>query len=310
MEDSSAFATIALPLALVLIMGSLGLSLTPGDFRRVFTQPRGVLIGLGNLLVLSPLLAFGTAEAFGLSAVLAVGLVLLGSTPGGASANLFTHLAKGETALAVSMTAVSSVLATIVIPIYLGLAISHFGATGLTDDVEVVGISARVFAITVIPLSIGMWIRRRRTAWARRHEDRAKIIAVSALAAVIVIAVIDEFELIRENFMALVFAALAFNVAAMTMSYTISRVSRLTERQATAVALELGIHNGTVAIAVAALVDIRLAAPAAVYTLPMFLNGALFARVMARRNAAALARAEADVPAVGEPARAGAAPRI
>ena len=309
MEDSSAFATIALPLALVLIMGSLGLSLTPGDFRRVFTQPRGVLIGLGNLVVLSPLLAFGVAEAFGLAAVLAVGLVLLGSSPGGATANLFTHLARGETALAVSMTAVSSVLAAIIIPLYLGLAISHFDASSLTDDVEVVGISARVFAITVVPLAIGMWIRRRRTAWARRHEDRAKIFAISALAVVIVIAVVDEFELIQENFATLIFAALAFNVAAMTMSYAISRVARLTERQATAVALELGIHNGTVAIAVAALVDTRLAAPAAVYTLPMFVNGALFARAMARRNAAALARAEAEVPAVGESVAAGAARR-
>lgn len=309
MEDSSTFATIALPLALVLIMGSLGLSLTPADFRRVITQPRGVLIGLANLLVLSPLLAFAVAEAFGLAAVLAVGLVLLGSTPGGATANLFTHLAKGETALAVSMTAVSSVLASIVIPIYLGLAISHFDAPGLTDDVEVAGISARVFAITVVPLAIGMLIRSRRTAWARRHEDRAKVIALSALAIVIVVAVIDEFELIEENFTALVFAATAFNLAAMGASYAISRVARLNERQATAVALELGIHNGTVAIAVAALVDTRLAAPAAVYTLPMFLNGALFARAISRRNAAALARAAFAYPATGEAAAADAVRR-
>ena len=286
MEDSSTFATIALPLALLLIMGSLGLSLTLDDFRRVFTQPRGVIIGLGNLLVLSPLLAFGMAELFGLAAVLAVGLVLLGSTPGGASANLFTHLAKGETALSVSMTAVSSVLAAIVIPLYFGLAISHFDAGFLDEDFEVVGISLRVFSITVVPLMIGMFIRSRRTEWAIRHEDRAKVIAMSALALVIVVAVIDEFELIEENFTTLVFVTLAFNVAAMTLSYTISKVAKLDNRQATAVALELGIHNGTVAIAVAALVDTRLAAPAAVYTLPMFVNGAIFARFMSRRNEA------------------------
>lgn len=286
MGDASPFATVALPLALMLIMGSLGLSLTPADFRRVVTQPRGVMIGLANLLVLSPFLAFAVSELFGLATILAVGLVLLGATPGGATANLFTHLARGETALAVSMTAVSSLLSTITIPLYLGLAITHFDATGLSEDVQVLGISLRVFAIVVVPLAIGMAIRARRTQWAQRHQDRAKKIALVALVLVIGVAVVDEFDLIQDNFTALIIATVVFNVVAMGMSYTISLGARLTPRQATAVALELGIHNGTVAIAVAGLIDLRLAAPAAVYTLPMFVNGAIFARWMARRNAA------------------------
>ena len=292
MGDTSPFATVALPLALMLIMGSLGLSLTPADFRRVFTEPRGVMIGLGNLLLLSPFLAFAVSELFGLAAILAVGLVLLGATPGGATANLFTHLARGETALAVSMTAISSLLSTITIPLYLGLAITHFDATGLSEDVQVLGISLRVFAIVVVPLAIGMAIRARRTRWAQRHQDRAKKIAMVALVLVIGVAVVDEFDLIQDNFTALIVATLVFNVVAMTMSYAISRGARLTPPQATAVALELGIHNGTVAIAVAGLIDLQLAAAAAVYTLPMFVNGAIFARWMARRNAA-LAPAEA-----------------
>lgn len=191
------------------------------------------------------------------------------------------------------MTAVSSLLATITVPLYLGIAISHFDAIGLSEDVEVLGISARVFAITVVPLAIGMLIRARKTVWARRNEDRMKRLALGALFVVIVVAVADEFELVRENFTAIFLAALAFNIAAMGLSYSISRAARLTERQATAVALELGIHNGTVAIAVAALVDLRLAAPAAVYALPMFVNGAIFARFMNRRNAAAVRAAAA-----------------
>lgn len=96
MADTSSFATIALPLALVFIMISLGLSLTPADFRRVLAQPRGVLIGLVNLLVMSPLLAFGVSEVFALASVLAVGLVLLGATPGGTTANLFTPPGAGR----------------------------------------------------------------------------------------------------------------------------------------------------------------------------------------------------------------------
>ena len=130
MEDSSLLVDVLLPLGLAIIMLTLGLSLTGEDFTRVLSAPRGVAIGLGNLLVISPLLAFAAAEVFGLDPVLAVGLVLLGASPGGTLANLLTHLARGETALSVSMTAISSVAAVVTVPLFLGLAIGHFDAEG------------------------------------------------------------------------------------------------------------------------------------------------------------------------------------
>jgi BASS family bile acid:Na+ symporter len=284
-EDTSLFATVALPIAVALIMGSLGLSLTPDDFKRVFTAPKGVLIGLGNLFFLSPLLAFGVAELYGLAAMFAVGLVLLGSTPGGASANLLTHLAKGDTALSVSMTALSSIASVITVPVYLALAVDHFGAPIADDDVGMLGISARVFAITVVPLMIGMAIRQRRTEWTIQHEPRAKRIAIGALILVIVAATAEEWDAVTEHFTDVAIAALTLNVLAMTLSFTISRLARLDLRQSTAVALELGIHNGTVAIAVASTIDTELAIPAAVYSAFMFLTGGLFAKLMASRNA-------------------------
>ena len=284
MEETSAFATVALPIALALIMGSLGLSLTPADFKRVLVQPRGVLIGLANLLLISPLLAFGVAKLYGLDPVLAVGLVLLGSTPGGTMANLLVHLARGETALSISMTALSSIAAVITVPLYLGLAISHFDAS-VADDFSMAGISARVFAITVVPLSIGMWVRARRPAWAIANEGRAKRLALVAFVLVVTGAVADEFGRISDHIGEIALAALTFNVLAMAISFTISRAARLDNRQSTAIAMELGIHNGTVAIAVAALIATELAIPAAVYSAFMFVTGGLFARFMARRNA-------------------------
>ena len=159
--DSSPFVEIMLPLALAVIMVSLGLSLTPADFKRVFVFPKGVAIGLLNLLVVSPLLAFGIAALFDLDPALAVGLALLGASPGGTLANLLTHLARGDTALSVTMTAVSSIAAVITVPAYLGLAIEAFDARGVTDDVSMGGIVARVFLITIVPLALGMWIRAR-----------------------------------------------------------------------------------------------------------------------------------------------------
>ncbi len=284
MEETSAFATVALPLAIALIMGSLGLSLTVDDFKRIFTAPRGILIGLANLFLLSPLLAFLVAELYGLEAVFAVGLVLLGASPGGATANLMTHLARGDTALSISMTALSSVAATITVPLYLSLAISHFDA-GLGDDISMGGIVARVFAITVIPVAIGMWIRARRDAWAQAKEPVAKRIAMACFLLVVVGAVAEEWGTVTDHFGELAIAALTLNVLAMTVSYTLSRVARLDNPQATAVAMELGVHNGTLAIAVAVLVDEELTLPAAVYSAFMFITAGIFARAMHRRNA-------------------------
>src|ERR687893_1082545 len=174
------FADIFLPLALVLIMGSLGLTLTPADFRRVFTAPRGVGIGLGNLLLISPLLAFLVSEVYGLAATLAVGVVLLGASPGGTTANLLTHLARGDVALSVSMTAVSSIASVVTVPVFLSLGAEYFDARDVSDDISMPGVAARVFLITLVPLSIGMLIRARRTDWALRNMHRARTIALAA----------------------------------------------------------------------------------------------------------------------------------
>lgn len=285
MEETSVIAVVALPLAIALIMGSLGLSLTVEDFRRIFVQPRGILIGLANLFLLSPLLAFAVAELYGLAAVFAVGLVLLGASPGGATANLLTHLARGDTALSISMTALSSVAATITVPLYLSLAIGYFDA-GLADDVSMGGVVARVFAITVVPVAIGMRIRARRTEWAVAKEPLVKRVAIVAFVVVVVGAVADEWETVTEHFTELAIAALTLNVLAMTCSFAISRLARLDNRQSTAVAMELGVHNGTLAIAVAVLVADDLAIPAAIYSAFMFATAGAFARLMYRRNGA------------------------
>jgi bile acid:Na+ symporter, BASS family len=285
--EDSLFATVALPVALAVIMTVLGLSLTPADFRRVLVFPRGVAIGLGNLVLISPALAFAIAEAYGLDPALAVGLVILGAAPGGTMANMLTHLARGDTALSITLTAISSVAAVLTVPLYLELATEHFGATGFTDDVGMGGVVARVLLITVVPLSLGMYIRSRSPARVQEIEPRAKAIALGLFLAVVVGAVISEYERVTENLDDVAAAALTLNVAAMAISFTIARLARLDDRQSTAIAIELGIHNATLAIAVAATISTVLTIPAAVYSAFMFVTAGLFARAMYRRNAAA-----------------------
>jgi bile acid:Na+ symporter, BASS family len=283
MEDTSVFATVLLPLALALIMGTLGLSLTPSDFTRVFTRPRGVVIGLTNLVLISPLLAFAVAELYGLEAAFAVGLVLLGASPGGTLANFLTHLARGDTALSISMTALSSVASVITVPLFLTLAVDHFDAS-VGDDVSMLGVVVRVFAITIIPLAIGMRIRARNPARALAVEPRARRAAFIVFAGVVVGAIVSEFGTVMDHFTELALAALTLNLAAMTISFWVGRLARLDDRQSTAIAMELGVHNAALAIAVGTSIDDVLAIPAAVYSVFQLVTAGAFARLMHRRN--------------------------
>ena len=272
-------------------MGSLGLSLTTDDFRRIFVAPRGVAIGIVNLLVVSPLLAFTAARLFGLEPVFAVGLVLLGASPGGVMANLLTHLARGETALSITLTAISSVAAVVTVPLYLGLAIEYFDAD-LGRDVSMVGVVAKVFAITIIPLSIGMWFRARRPERALDLGPRIKRAALGAFVLVVAGAVVSEWDRIKGSFDTVGPAALLLNVTAMSVSFGVARFARLRDPQATAIAMELGIHNSTLTIAVATSISPELSIPAAVYSAFMFFTAGSLARVMAGKNRApAVARA-------------------
>jgi len=288
--------TVVLPLALAIIMFTLGLGLKVDDFRRIFVYPRGVSIGMVNLVLISPLLAFAIADLFNLDPLLAMGLVLLGASPGGTLANMFTHLARGETALSVTMTALSSVVAVITIPLFLDLANSYFGAGNSLDDVNMWGVVLRTFLITILPLSLGLYVRTRSPERVDRIRPALTRASLVLFVLVVVGAVISEFELIQENFAQVAAAALTLNVVAMAFSFTASKLGRLSDRQATAIALELGVHNATVAIVVAGMINDELMIPAAVYSAFMFITGGIFAKFMHSRNAEAAEKEEGTGP--------------
>jgi BASS family bile acid:Na+ symporter len=232
-----------LPAALAVIMFTLGLGLTVEDFRRVFVFPRGVSIGLVNLVLISPLLAFLIADLLNLDPTMALGLVLLGASPGGTLANMFTHLAKGETALSVTMTAISSVCSVITIPLFLTLANEYFDAGKSLEDVNMAVVVLRTFLITVVPLSIGMFVRSRSPEWVDRYQPTFMKLSIGLFFGVVLAAVLSELDLIRENFWRVAGGALLLNIVAMTLSFTIARLARLSEKQSTAIAMELGCHG-------------------------------------------------------------------
>ena len=278
---------VLLPVSLFIIMFSLGLALTPADFHRVVRFPRGVAIGLGNLLLVSPLLAFSLAILFKLPPELAVGMVLLGASPGGTTANMLTHLARGDTALSVTMTAISSLAAVFTVPLMLSLATTHFSDGEQTFTLHMLPIVMKILVITLLPLSLGMVVRQRAPDWSLRHEALAKRIATVFFVLVVFAAIWAERHTISGNLEQVGLAVVSLNVLAMGVSFALSRLGGLNGPQATAVSIELGVHNTTLAMAVGAMVTPAMIIPAAVYGVFMFFTAGAFARWMHHRNAPA-----------------------
>lgn len=279
--------TVFLPLALGIIMLGLGLSLQLADFKRVLVYPRAVAVGLGCQMLILPFVCLGIAHLFDLPPELAIGLMLLAASPGGAVANLFSHLAHGDVALNITLTAVNSVLSLLTLPLVVSFSLEHFlGASHsvpLQPDKVI-----QVVALVITPAAIGMFIRSRRPALAARLDRPVRIASAVFLAGVIGAAIVSERDKIADSFAQVGPAALAFNVASLAVGYFVPRLARIERRQAVAIGMEIGIHNGTLAIAVAlnVLGNPAMSIPAAVYSLVMFVTAGLFGYYVARQHRA------------------------
>lgn len=281
----SALTLIGLPVALGIIMLGLGLGLTVADFRRVARYPKAALIALVCQVLVLPALCFGLVLAFDLAPELALGMMLLAASPGGTTANLFSHLFGGHVALNITLTAINSVLAVVTLPIVVNLSAAYFladsGGLGLQFDKVL-----QVFAIVLIPVAIGMLIRARAPHAAVRLDRPVRVLSVAVLVAVVIGTVLNERENLADYFVSVGLVVLAFNVLSLAVGYGVPRLAGVDRGAATASGFEIGIHNSTLAITVAlspALLDnTRMAVPGAVYGIVMFFTAAAFGFLVTR----------------------------
>lgn len=279
----SSLLTIGLPIALAVIMLGLGLDLTTADFARVAKRPKAVLVALACQVLLLPLVAFGLAKAFGLPPLLAVGFMLLAASPGGTTANLYSHLFRGDVALNITLTAINSALAIITLPVIANLAIDHFAPDGEGLGLQV-GKLLQVFAIVLVPVAIGMLIRRRSPDFAARMDRPVRIASALLLLAVVVGAILGERDNIGTYIAQVGLVATLFCAISLTVGYLVPRALGLTEGEAIASGFEIGIHNSTLAIAMALTVlEVQeMAVPPAVYGIIMFPVAAIFGWLVTR----------------------------
>jgi bile acid:Na+ symporter, BASS family len=281
--------TAALPAlllgALALVMFGLGLSLSLGDFVRLRQHPKAVLLALTVQMLLLPAVAYGLIEVFRVGPVYAVGLMLLAASPGGVSANLFSHLFGGNVAMNISLTAINTVLSIVSLPLIANWAIATFVQTGQVVPLQF-GKVFEVVGVILLPVAIGLVVSRQRPGFAARMGKPMKIFSALVLATFSVIAIAKEWTALTESFSTLGPVVLAFNLLSLLAGYYLSRGAGLDKPMATAVCFEIGIHNSTLAIFVALSVlgNFPLALPAAIYSVSMYLTATAFGFVVLRRK--------------------------
>jgi len=268
---------IILAISLMIIMFGMGISLTIADFKRVVIYPKAVVIGLISQMVILPLMGYLIAVSLNLSPTVAIGIMLLAACPGGATSNLLTHLAKGDLALSVSLTAIASLLSIITIPLIVQFALNHFADQNEVVQVDALTMVKQLFAIIIVPVSVGMIVRWKSVKTAKKIEKPVKV----ASAIIFILVMLGVTYSVRDVFMMYLKEAglpsILLNVSTMTIGFLLALLFKLTRPQAISISIETGIQNGTLAITIAtlALNNVNYSIVPAVYGLLMFFTGAI-----------------------------------
>jgi BASS family bile acid:Na+ symporter len=273
--QSNLFTSVLLPLALAIVMLGMGLSLVPEDFKRITRYPKAVAVGTVCQILLLPLIGTLITLVVPMQPEIAVGLMVLAVCPGGPSSNLVTYLAKGDIALSVTLTAVSSIITVLTIPLFANLALQHFLGTSAAISLPIGSTMLQIFLITLLPTAIGMVIRQQFPHTASRLEKQMSRLAIGLLALIIVLLLIKEGSKLPGFLVQVGIGVVLLNLLAMMAGLFAAKLFRLPLAQQICIAIEVGIQNGTLAIAITAglLNNPDMAVPAAVYSLLMYVTG-------------------------------------
>ena len=274
-----------IPICLFLIMMGMGLSLVVNDFKRVVKYPKAVGIGLTNQLILLPIIGFALANIMPLQPEYAVGVMLLVLCPGGTTSNLFTYLAKGDVALSVTMTAIASVITVFSIPIVLSFSLVYFMGAGSEFELPVLKTMITLIALTIVPISVGMLIKRFAPKVADNLQVYVSRFGVIFLTLLVVFLIYVQRDVIVDAFIATGPVSLLLNVSTMALGYYTSKWFGLNLAQRTSVTLEVGLQNSTLSIfmALTLLSNYNMSMTPAIYTLIMFLTAGILVRVFSSK---------------------------
>lgn len=283
--EASILTNVVLPASLFIIMIGMGLSLQVEDFARIVRYPKAVSLGLINQLVLLPLIGLGLCYVFGLPPMLAVGMLLLASCPGGATSNLISYVAKGDIALSVTLTAISSTITVFTIPLWVSWGLEFFLGESRPIELPILQTMGQIFGITALPVSIGMLVRARNLSFAERMERPMRIASTVIFVLILAGIVVSEWQTLIDALPILGPSTFTLNLLTMGLGWLLAKWFGLNLAQSITIAIESGIQNGTLAIVIASSILFmpELSLAAAIYSIAMFLSGGVLMWWFGRR---------------------------
>lgn len=270
--EGNIITQVFLPLALFIIMLGMGLALAPADFKRIFIYPKAVALGVAIKVLLIPVLAFGFLQLFPMQPELAVGVILIAACPGGATSNLITHLARGNVALSITLTAISSMLTVFTIPLFVSIALGMYLGESSQFTLPFFETVVKILLITILPVIVGMYINYRAPKFSVKAQKPVKLLSAVFLVLIIFAALAKEWDALPDLFAKAGPIALALNITALAIGYLLGYFMNLEKEQNVTLSIETGIVNGTLGIAIAAgiLENSVMTIPSAVYSIIMF----------------------------------------
>lgn len=277
---------VALPIAIILIMTGVGLSLIPADFQRVLKQPKAFFLGALCQMLVLPLIAIAVIALTGLTGELAIGLFILALCPGGATSNLYSYLAKADVGLSVSLTAVIGMITPFTIPLLAVWAINFYGSEGEQFQLPIISTWIKLMVVTVIPVLIGMGIRAKWSDFAKRSENYVSGFSMAVLAFVIISICISLGEKMIDFAIVTGPAVIILNLTTMTLGYFAGRFLLHQENQSRTITLEVGMQNGTLALLITSgiLESSAMSIAPSIYSLFMFISASLFTYLVLRKD--------------------------
>jgi len=286
MNAAELISKVFLPLSLAIIMLGMGMTLIPADFTRIIKYPKAILIGLTNQLVFLPIIGFSLAIVFNLNPVMAVGLMILAACPGGPTSNLITQVCKGNIALSVTLTAIASIISILTIPFILSYALEYFGNnTDVTIKLPIIDTIIQIMGITVIPISIGMFIRKHKTNFAKRMEKPMRTASTVIFILVFIAVLAANADKLVDGMKTAGLVTLVLNIATMGLGYLTAKLFKLNLKNVISITIESGIQNGTLAfvIATSILNNVEMGIPTGAYSIWMFITGGILMWQLGKR---------------------------
>ena len=240
---------IILPLSLSFIMFSLGLGLKIQDFKNIMNNPKAFIIGIVNQMIILPIMAFLIIIMFNLPSDLAVGMMILSCCPGGVTSNILTKLAKGDTALSISCTAVASLLTVITLPLIVGFSVTYFMGNN-APPINIILLGLTMFVISTMPVLLGLYINTKFANISNSFTPISNKISSFLFVIIVIGALASEWTLFIDNVHSLGPAIISLICIMMLVGYNSSKLFGILDRQASTISIESGIQNGTVGIAI------------------------------------------------------------